>query len=172
MVENEFIDIPFFSTYIAGLFVGGEMSKHGFLMIEENSKWTEESLKQIGEDLVSYMQQPESIWFKHFLSEKGLSTQKLEHMRSTYPAFDEYYKRAKEIQQAKIVDNSLWKKADGNFAKFLLTNTHDGWVDKTRQDVQVSHVDPFAGILDVTQESTLLPGKPAVKLIEGASEAE
>ncbi len=116
------------------------------------------------------MQQPESIWFKHFLSEKGLDRQKLEHLRNTYPMFEAYYNRAKEIQQAKIVDNSLWKKADGNFAKFLLTNTHDGWVDRTRQDVQISGIDPFAGILDVTEQSTLLPGKEPTKLIDSNNE--
>ena len=135
-------------------------------MIDENSKWNDENLKQVGEELVEYMKVPENIWFKHFLIEKGMDYQALDHIRETYPLFYGYYKQAKAMQEAKMIDNAFWKRGDGNFAKFLLTNVHDGWVDKTRQDVQVSHVDPFAGILDVTQDSTLLPGKPAAMLLE------
>ncbi len=117
---------PFGHKKYPGCEKGGQ---YGYLGKPQDA-YTEEDLIQLGKDLIDYMKEPLSIWAKGFCVRKGIKVNHLNYLIETYPIFKEYYIQAKAIQEEKIVTNSFWKRGDGRFGEFILTQHHEEWKKK------------------------------------------
>lgn len=75
--------------------------------------------------------------FIEFAVSINTTVRTLENWRDNYPEFSETYEICKELQKNNIINNSLDKMYDGQFAKFLLQN-HHGMKDQV--EVNVEHI--------------------------------
>ena len=102
-------------------------------------KWTEEKVLQLGEELIEWLKSHEdNVWFERFLyEEKDLYPQFISEMVEKYPKFSELIKRAKKIQEGKIVDGSFKHNLNPTMAIFVLKN-HYQYTDKTQTDITIS----------------------------------
>lgn len=100
---------------------------HGIGRPEE---WTVERLEEEAEALHEWFKNPKNYYLQAFASERGYTSKHLEIFAERSEAFRQTLSRARETQEARIVGNSLERKFDGNFAKFVLANRH-GWKEKT-----------------------------------------
>ena len=103
---------------------GGETGgQYGYLGKPQDA-YTEEDLIKLGKELVDYMREPRSIWYKGFCTRKGMRRNHFEYLKATYPIFAEYVEHAHEIQEEKLNTHAFWKEADGFHARFLLERFH------------------------------------------------
>ena len=105
--------------------------------------WTEEKVLELGEDLITWLKaSDENVWFERFLyEEKDLYPQFISEMRDKYPKFAELIKRAKKIQEGKIVDGTFKHQLNPTMAIFVLKN-HYQYTDKTQTELTISE-QPF-----------------------------
>jgi hypothetical protein len=105
--------------------------------------WTEEKVLELGEDLITWLKASEdNVWFERFLyEEKDLYPQFISEMRDKYPKFSELLKRAKKIQENKIVDGTFKHQLNPTMAIFVLKN-HYQYTDKTQTELTISE-QPF-----------------------------
>jgi hypothetical protein len=73
---------------------------------------------------------PKNYYLNGFASERGYHSSWYEDMARKSKVFSQTLARVREIQERRIVESSLERKFDGNFAKFVLANRH-GWKEKT-----------------------------------------
>jgi hypothetical protein len=108
-------------------------------------KYTDDDIKMLGEMLIEYMMQPKALWLKGFYLQLGLSRRQFDYIKENYPAFEDYFSRAKEMQETKLVEKSFWKEADGRFAQFILCGFHEDFkpdmavVEQTDNVFQVNY---------------------------------
>jgi len=97
-------------------------------------KWTEEEALKLGEELLSWMKEkPENVFFKEFLIyENDYYEELTDYLSNKYESFLNVLKKAKKIQELKIVKLSSDNKLNPTMSIFCLKNLHD-WRD--RQDV-------------------------------------
>ena len=98
---------------------------------------------ELGEDLITWLKaSDENVWFERFLyEEKDLYPQFISEMRDKYPKFSELLKRAKKIQENKIVDGTFKHQLNPTMAIFVLKN-HYQYTDKTQTELTISE-QPF-----------------------------
>jgi len=103
------------------------------------TKWTEEKVIELGNDLIEWLKSDDdNIWFERFLyEEKDLYPQFTSEMCDKYPKFAELIKRAKKIQEGKIVDLTFKHSINPTMAIFVLKN-HYQYTDKMQQDITIS----------------------------------
>lgn len=101
--------------------------------------WTEEKVLQLGEELITWLKEDQdNVWFERFLyEEKDLYPQFISEMRDKYPKFSELIKRAKKIQEGKIVDGSFKHSLNPTMAIFVLKN-HYQYTDKQQTEITIS----------------------------------
>jgi hypothetical protein len=101
--------------------------------------WTEEKILQLGEELIEWLKaDDENVWFERFLyEEKDLYPQLISEMKGKYPKFAELIKKAKKIQENKLVDGTLKHSLNPTMAIFVLKN-HYQYTDKTQTDITIS----------------------------------
>lgn len=101
--------------------------------------WTEEKVLQLGEELIEWLKaSDENIWFERFLYEvKDLYPQLIGEMRDKYPKFAELIKKAKKIQESKIVDGTFKHNINATMAIFVLKN-HYQYTDKQQTEITIS----------------------------------
>jgi hypothetical protein len=106
--------------------------------------WTEEKVLELGEDLITWLKaSDENVWFERFLyEEKDLYPQFISEMRDKYPKFSELLKRAKKIQENKIVDGTFKHNLNATMAIFVLKN-HYQYTDKIQQDIKITEEPPL-----------------------------
>lgn len=110
----------------------------GYLGRGENY-YTDAELKELGEGLIEWIQQKGNIFCKYYFTLKGIKWNTVWQLASRSPMFKEYLDIAKEIQEARLVTEPYFKKADGNQARFVLARHHKGeWEDKS-VDLSESH---------------------------------
>ena len=102
-------------------------------------KWTEKEAMILANELIDWMlESPNNIWFESFIYiEKKLYPQLLSELANNYPDFAESLKRAKKIQEGKIIDGALQQKTNVAMSIFLLKNNH-GYKDKNEQAIEHS----------------------------------
>jgi len=99
-------------------------------------KWTEKKALALGEELLEWMKKEENIWLNTFLvQEKGLYPQIISELSEKYDSLSEAIKKAKAIQEGKVVKNALTHNYNATMSIFLLKNNF-GWKDKTEQEVE------------------------------------
>lgn len=101
--------------------------------------WTEEKVLKLGEELIQWLKSDEdNVWFERFLYEvKDLYPQFISEMVEKYPKFSELIKRAKKIQENKLVDGCLKHNLNSTIAIFVLKN-HYQYTDKTQTDITIT----------------------------------
>ena len=82
---------------------------------------SEERLKILAEDLILMVQEdPKMVSFAPWLEKNYLSTGGVAHWRKQFPWFDTIFVQMKHRFTQRIVDKSLYRECDGNFARFIL----------------------------------------------------
>lgn len=101
--------------------------------------WTEEKILQLGEELIEWLKEDEdNVWFERFLFEKkDLYPQLIGEMKAKYPKFAELLKKAKKIQENKLVDGTLKHSLNPTMAIFVLKN-HYQYTDKQQTEITIS----------------------------------
>jgi hypothetical protein len=101
--------------------------------------WTEEKILQLGEELIEWLKaSDDNIWFERFLYEvKDLYPQLIGEMKDKYPKFAELLKKAKKIQESKIVDGTFKHNINATMAIFVLKN-HYQYTDKQQTEISIS----------------------------------
>ena len=101
--------------------------------------WTEEKVLQLGEELIQCLKSDEdNVWFERFLyEEKDLYPQFISEMRDKYPKFSELIKRAKKIQENKLVDGTLKHSLNPTMSIFVLKN-HYQYTDKQQTEISIT----------------------------------
>jgi hypothetical protein len=93
--------------------------------------YTDDTLRELGEGLVEWIQLKGNIYCKYYFAVKGILWPMVHKLGARSPMFKSYLDAAKEIQEAKLVGEPYHKKADGNHARFILARHHKGeWEDK------------------------------------------
>jgi hypothetical protein len=103
------------------------------------TKWTEEKVMELGDDLINWLRESEdNIWFERFLyEEKDLYPQFISEMRDKYEKFSELLKKAKKIQESKLVDLTLKHNLNPTMSIFVLKN-HYQYTDKQQTELTIS----------------------------------
>lgn len=102
----------------------------GYLGIGDNY-YTDEDLKELGEGLVKWILKKGNIYCKYYFSPQGITWQTVHHLGQRSPMFKKYLDIAKEIQEAKLVTEPYYKKADAGHARYVLARHHKGeWEEK------------------------------------------
>lgn len=85
-------------------------------------------------ELVQWLKidKPENIYYKYFLSKKGLYPGILNSIKKKFPELKMWFEKAKYIQEAKLCQYASVGKINANFAIFMLKNQHD-YKDKSEQ---------------------------------------
>lgn len=101
--------------------------------------WTEEKILQLGEELIEWLKADEdNVWFERFLyEEKNLYPQLIGEMKGKYPKFAELLKKAKKIQENKLVDGTLKHNLNPTMAIFVLKN-HYQYTDKQQTELTIT----------------------------------
>jgi hypothetical protein len=101
--------------------------------------WTEENILKLGQELITWLKaSDDNIWFERFLyEEKDLYPQLIGEMTAKYEKFAELIKKAKKIQESKIVDMTLKHNINTAMAIFILKN-HYSYTDKTQTDITIT----------------------------------
>ncbi len=97
-------------------------------------KWTEKKSLELADELIKWLSKEDNIWINTFLAEKGLYPQITSELAEKYPKFSEALKRAKGLQEGKVVKNALTNMYNSTFSIFLLKNNF-GWKDKVEQEI-------------------------------------
>lgn len=100
-------------------------------------KYTKEVIDGYGNELLEWFKKPESIWLKDFCIEKGFCSQYLSEFSKESKEFSESLKKAKDIQESRLVHKGLDGKAPA-FVIFALKNVA-GWRDS--MEVKLPEVD-------------------------------
>lgn len=92
------------------------------------TEWTEERAIELGESLLEWMKQDESriYWFEFIVVERGLYKQLASDLAKKYPAFAELLKRAKDLQELRL----LKKEGKGEIKSMFVLKNHHGYADK------------------------------------------
>jgi hypothetical protein len=99
-------------------------------------KYTPEVLAKLGQDLLEWFARKENIWLKDFATLKGFHWAQFSQFASKSDDFSLALKRAKDIQESKLVKLGLSKEVNSSMAIFALKNV-SGW-----RDVQEVRHDP------------------------------
>lgn len=90
-------------------------------------KWTKQKLIKLGNELIEWLNEhPTNIFFQDFLNQKGL----YKHLISEQNCdeFNELIKRAKSIQEIKLIKYGTFSKLNSTMTIFVLKN-HHGYTD-------------------------------------------
>lgn len=87
-------------------------------------KYTKEFIEHLADEFEIWMRDSTKIWLKDFFNERGLSPKLLSEWVHINERFSEVYEIAKELQEARLVKGSLFKKLCFPMAKMVLVNHH------------------------------------------------
>ena len=90
--------------------------------------YTHKFLSQIGKELLTWMRQDENYYLKDFCTDKPYSNAQMSRWTHLDRQFGQTLKKAKEIQETKIVKYAMSEKNNPSFSKFVLKNIA-GWRD-------------------------------------------
>lgn len=92
-------------------------------------KYTDEWIENEAKLLIEWFDVPRNIWLKGFALTRGYDPVRFDEFANKSFVFSEALKKAKELQQFKLVDKALFNETNGGFTKFVLQNNH-GWAER------------------------------------------
>jgi len=101
-------------------------------MIGRPKKWTQEAIEAEAEALLEWFQDPARFWLKDFAIEREYPSEYFSRFASESEVFSQALKRAKEIQESRLVRMGFSKKVNPAMAVFALKNVA-GWRDNPEQ---------------------------------------
>jgi len=103
-------------------------------------KWTEEEALKVGYELLEWMEASEdNLFFQEFLvTKKGLYRDLVADLSGYYPEFARIVKKAKELQEFRLVRLAAKQKINPVFTIFLLKNHHNYEDKKTVESTNVN----------------------------------
>lgn len=113
-------------------------------------EWTEERIEEKRIALEKWINNPNNYFFTSFLNQEDLFNEQIIRFCQLSERFRSTYSRALAIQEARIVEGSMTRKFDGNFAKFVLQNKA-AW--RERQEISGDQANPLAVIMDRIADS-------------------
>ena len=90
--------------------------------------WTDERVEELGQQLLAWMKGEHNFWLADFAEEHELWVQRLSEWAKEGrggEVFADAYKRAKSIQQSKLIKQGLLDGKSSQMAIFLLKNVSD-----------------------------------------------
>ena len=115
-------------------------------------EYTTEFIEKAADDLLEYFKDPSSVFMEKFLLSKGVTRVRYNEWKETNHKFRYAYDIAKELQEQRLKEGSLFKNYDTSMGKFLLINNH-GYAEKTETKVSGDANNPLAFIMDNIQSS-------------------
>ena len=108
---------------------------------QPQEKWTEKRALDLGNELIQWLKEVDeegndkgNMFFMEFLViEKDLYEDLIEYLSKKFTSFSELIKKAKKIQEIKLVKYGVGDRLNSSMTKFCLINNHD-WKDKTEID--------------------------------------
>lgn len=94
-----------------------------------DEKYTDEFLENLAKELIEWIEKNDNFWLGDFAFQRGFSRQRLSEFEKKNEVFADAYKRAKDMQESKLVRLGLSKKNNSSMAIFALKNVA-GWRDK------------------------------------------
>ncbi|MBS0655026.1 MAG: hypothetical protein JSR46_04555 [Verrucomicrobia bacterium] len=107
--------------------------------------YSDQWLKEEAVALLEWFTAPRNIWLKGFALQRGYDPTRLDEFAIKSVEFSSALKKAKAMQEYKLVDMGLFKEIDSGLVKFTLTNNH-GWTEK--QQVSGDAANPLSCILE------------------------
>lgn len=94
----------------------------------DRAEMSEEKLRLFAESLILMAEEdPKMVSFAPWIEKNQLSTGAIGYWRKKFPWFDLVYVQMKHRFTKRIVDKSLHKEFDGNFARFILPKRDKGF---------------------------------------------
>ncbi len=111
---------------------------------QPKEKWTEKKALKVGDNLISWLKkEDENIFYDDFLIlENDYNDDLITYLRKKFTSFSELVKKAKKIQELKLMKFGVFDKLNSTMTKFTLINNHD-WKDKTEIDQTVRDITPL-----------------------------
>lgn len=100
---------------------------------------TDIDLNKLGEELIQFMNEPKNLWLKEFAIMKGFPSEYLSRYAKKSESFNHSLKKAKDIQEAKLVRMGFSKKFNPAFVIFALKNVA-GWRDKSENEIKLNEL--------------------------------
>lgn len=97
-------------------------------------EWPKERVDKLAPALIKWFSQKKNIWLKDFAHRYGITWQAMCEHADKSPLFSDALKRAKEMQEAKLVHLGLRKTVNTSMAIFALKNVA-GWRDRQEVDL-------------------------------------
>lgn len=88
-------------------------------------KYSMEWIEQEAQHFLEWMKRPDSIFIKSFAVERGYHSNRLAEFAEKSVVFMGVYKLAKEWQESRLVNYSLFNKVNYGMTKFVLSNHHN-----------------------------------------------
>ena len=105
---------------------------------QPKEKWTKEISDQLGNELISWLSEKDeegedkgNMFFEEFLIiKKDLYPDLIKYLTDKFSSFSHLMKKAKKIQEIKLVKYGVADRLNSAMTKFVLTNNH-GYNEKT-----------------------------------------
>lgn len=100
-------------------------------------KYTDDYIDKLGNEMLEWFKDPKEFWLKDFAIKNGFPSQLFSVFAEKSDKFSEALKKAKDIQESKLVRMGFNKKFNCAMAIFALKNV-SGWRDMLEQKNQLS----------------------------------
>ena len=100
-------------------------------------KYTPDYLDKLADELLKWINKPNSFWLKDFAIENGFASQQMTVFADSNEKFSLALKMAKDIQESKLVKMGFNKKYNCTMAIFALKNVA-GWRDSKLEDTDLT----------------------------------
>jgi hypothetical protein len=101
------------------------------------TKYTPEFIKELTQKLVKWIEINDTFWIGDFAFENNIHRNRLYDISKESKEFSGIFDKAKQKEINTLVKNSLMKKFDGNFAKYVIGNIDSDWKDKQETDINI-----------------------------------
>ena len=89
-------------------------------------KWTEQMVSDLANELIKWLQEDDNIFFQDFLyNVKDLHPNIVSDMTARFTSFSELIKKAKKIQEVKLINMGVQNKLQPAMTIFVLKNHHN-----------------------------------------------
>lgn len=107
-------------------------------------EWTKERIDQEADALEEWLKDPNNYYANNFFCDRGISRQHVQPFCEKSVHFSDTWRKAKEIQEQRLINLAVTRKGDPGFIKFMLVSK-GGWKDEST----VNHnLNPLASLLD------------------------
>ena len=113
-------------------------------------KFSKEDIEKEADLFFEWLQEPTSIYFRHFATIRGYPSQYLTKFAEQSERFREVYEYAKGAQESKLMLGGLFKKLDTGLVKFTMA-MHHGMVER---HVIVNETNPINSVLQAVDGKT------------------